>query len=803
MDQGGEGLGVKQSQDSREKGGVILYQASRINNQGGRETFIVKMRGRGGVYVGEWVARGVSVSDIRCREPQYSSLRRMEVWELSALLPRYTLALYTTLSTTLSELKPLPYVNHMALRLPFSSLSALKSTYQSFHCDKCNTVFTRSRFCRTSGSDCKYYCKKFTTRFSASNMKIVAVDLPFVTRSIHLITAILAVDFFGWYICRSSIAIDFFTHDADSTSDFFGWATYSSLTIGIAAQADSFKTSMLLLNPEGRTSKKPHLFLLARLLTGKASTLLARDSSVRQPITVRTITYDESVLEDAACRRVFSGCSPFPRPAIPAPPYHRVSFHVKSGDDGGLSGSSTARSLETVQVTQGRWIAGWIVKESAMTFVRYPPQCSPGAISGKQRKRKSRWPGPPECESSELPMRHVARVRHVYQVGRIRLKDILPSCVALAARVRMSSCSSAGRYVRSLDALADATTCQMFDFIRNSGRSHFPLTKANRIRFPSGSLSDFPMWRWPTGFLGDLQFPATSQTDAAPYPPSSALPQYLVFDAREFRCGTIMNCSIVYLGFVYPESGKTARRSPDDQPEQLILHEIPAGLLRSFAGGQPARITMLVYKSSATQNTIRSRVNFPQEGSTLNIRIFANQCNQRLSYLKDIHRVAGRAPECQVWQMESGRNCGSHRIPPVILADVQGARGETVYLMKSDIAVGAGKLLRKWIGIAVATPRPSPTHSLARRFIPFLFPGELFPPRNSIDVILMETKRSGDVSKSPRSTFAEKYVKKTVVLLLFSSHSVSDSLELILVTSQQSAGRQEISSAYFDQRASL
>ncbi|KAJ8866527.1 hypothetical protein PR048_032370 [Dryococelus australis] len=42
------------------------------------------------------------------------------------------------------------------------------------------------------------------------------------------------------------------------------------------------------------------------------------------------------VLDDAACRRVFSGFSRFPRPSIPAPLHSRVSFYVMSGDDGHL-----------------------------------------------------------------------------------------------------------------------------------------------------------------------------------------------------------------------------------------------------------------------------------------------------------------------------------------------------------------------------------------------------------------------------------------------------------------------------------
>ncbi|KAJ8883843.1 hypothetical protein PR048_015698 [Dryococelus australis] len=42
------------------------------------------------------------------------------------------------------------------------------------------------------------------------------------------------------------------------------------------------------------------------------------------------------VLDDAACRRAFSGYSPFPRPCIPAPLRPSVSSHVVSGYDGHL-----------------------------------------------------------------------------------------------------------------------------------------------------------------------------------------------------------------------------------------------------------------------------------------------------------------------------------------------------------------------------------------------------------------------------------------------------------------------------------
>ncbi|KAJ8875708.1 hypothetical protein PR048_023607 [Dryococelus australis] len=42
------------------------------------------------------------------------------------------------------------------------------------------------------------------------------------------------------------------------------------------------------------------------------------------------------VLDDAACRRVFSRYFRFPRPCIPAPLHPRIAFHVMSGDDGHL-----------------------------------------------------------------------------------------------------------------------------------------------------------------------------------------------------------------------------------------------------------------------------------------------------------------------------------------------------------------------------------------------------------------------------------------------------------------------------------
>ncbi|KAJ8880353.1 hypothetical protein PR048_016822 [Dryococelus australis] len=61
---------------------------------------------------------------------------------------------------------------------------------------------------------------------------------------------------------------------------------------------------------------------------------------------------------------------------------------------------------------------GRIGKESATAFVRDPFQHSPGVISENHGKPTSAWqdresnPSPPECESSELPLRLLARIHY-------------------------------------------------------------------------------------------------------------------------------------------------------------------------------------------------------------------------------------------------------------------------------------------------------------------------------------------------------------------------------------------------------
>ncbi|KAJ8879658.1 hypothetical protein PR048_020266 [Dryococelus australis] len=63
-------------------------------------------------------------------------------------------------------------------------------------------------------------------------------------------------------------------------------------------------------------------------------------------------------LDDAACRRVFSGYSHSPRPYIPAPLHPRVSFHITFRDDGHLrvpAGKPVTREKCIVEINVPRW----------------------------------------------------------------------------------------------------------------------------------------------------------------------------------------------------------------------------------------------------------------------------------------------------------------------------------------------------------------------------------------------------------------------------------------------------------------
>ncbi|KAJ8879941.1 hypothetical protein PR048_020562 [Dryococelus australis] len=121
--------------------------------------------------------------------------------------------------------------------------------------------------------------------------------------------------------------------------------------------------------------------------------------------------------------RVFSGVSYPLRPCIPAllrTNHASPLLHLKTS----IFARMKLRNIQEVELQQGfrkvccnrkrDW--GMIGKESAMALVWDPSQHSPGAISENHGKPKSGWPdresnpGPPECESSELPLRHLARV---------------------------------------------------------------------------------------------------------------------------------------------------------------------------------------------------------------------------------------------------------------------------------------------------------------------------------------------------------------------------------------------------------
>ncbi|KAJ8876291.1 hypothetical protein PR048_024201 [Dryococelus australis] len=65
-------------------------------------------------------------------------------------------------------------------------------------------------------------------------------------------------------------------------------------------------------------------------------------------------------------------------------------------------------------------------KEKATAFITDQSQHSPGVISGNHGRQKSRWPDresnpdPPECQSSELPPRHLARTLIQFQQHQVR-----------------------------------------------------------------------------------------------------------------------------------------------------------------------------------------------------------------------------------------------------------------------------------------------------------------------------------------------------------------------------------------------
>ncbi|KAJ8873711.1 hypothetical protein PR048_024545 [Dryococelus australis] len=82
------------------------------------------------------------------------------------------------------------------------------------------------------------------------------------------------------------------------------------------------------------TTKAPLIKNVAQWLGRSPPTTTIRARS--PPGSRSALSHVGIVLDEAACRRVFSGYSRFPRACIPARLHPRVSFHVMSGDDGHL-----------------------------------------------------------------------------------------------------------------------------------------------------------------------------------------------------------------------------------------------------------------------------------------------------------------------------------------------------------------------------------------------------------------------------------------------------------------------------------
>ncbi|KAJ8870233.1 hypothetical protein PR048_029251 [Dryococelus australis] len=135
----------------------------------------------------------------------------------------------------------------------------------------------------------------------------------------------------------------------------------------------------------------------------------------------------------------------------------------------------------------------------AIAFVRTPSQHSPGVIPDNHGMPRSGWlhqesnPGPPECESSELPLPHL-----VYDWLLHGAKGSLfagGGHGGVEVRLLSSHLCDPGSILGGVTpgflhvgiVPDDATGRRAY-----SGRS--PLTTAIRARYPTGSLPDFRMW---------------------------------------------------------------------------------------------------------------------------------------------------------------------------------------------------------------------------------------------------------------------------------------------------------------------
>ncbi|KAJ8897638.1 hypothetical protein PR048_002987 [Dryococelus australis] len=220
-----------------------------------------------------------------------------------------------------------------------------------------------------------------------------------------------------------------------------------------------------------------------------------------------------------------------------------------------LAGRSRVDDILTKAVLDGASCTGkrdWgrNGKESAMASVRDPYQHLPGMISGNHAKPKSGWldrkpnPDPPECESSELPLRYLARYNqlamserrsnslqasdtilktaHKYagelsdvahgiaEGGRMQLVTVLPRATTPP---QGSGCGAGQRAHEGGPSSEGGWPCL------SVGTATDPTTKANRAQSPAGSLPDFRKWesfRTMT-LVGDLPFTLPLHFGFAPF----------------------------------------------------------------------------------------------------------------------------------------------------------------------------------------------------------------------------------------------------------------------------------------------
>ncbi|KAJ8890858.1 hypothetical protein PR048_010367 [Dryococelus australis] len=168
-------------------------------------------------------------------------------------------------------------------------------------------------------------------------------------------------------------------------------------------------------------------------------------------------------------------------------------------------------------------------KESAMVFGWHPSQHSPGVISENHGKPKQGWPdresnpGPPECESNELSLRHLARKSMPVWLLTI-VSAVWPTCSRRVAGSRPSASAAAdfqfacltGNLLAIYAAMLAVSGWQHCAFPPSAGEIRpraitevlkgkgpavaerlgcSPPTKTNRVQSPAVPLPDSRVWQ--------------------------------------------------------------------------------------------------------------------------------------------------------------------------------------------------------------------------------------------------------------------------------------------------------------------